>query len=134
MALFVAGVVRFEAAEIYREMRMALWRRSDDPLFKRFVPMDTSKEGGETMTYSIVGLKDKVLEMYPELERKGIAVNLTFDADKDAYILTMHKDQHQLTTHLERQDADDCMKGIKCVSLGIQVEQFSKNFTVREGL
>lgn len=86
------------------------------------------------MAYTIVALKDKVLEMYPELERKGIAVNLSFDAQKDAYILRMHKGPHELTTHLERQDADDCMNGIKCVSLGIQVEQFSGNFAIREGL
>jgi hypothetical protein len=86
------------------------------------------------MAYTIVGLKDKVLEMYPELVRNGIAVNLSFDQEKDAYVLKMHKGSHELTTHLERQDADDCMKGVKCVSLGIQVEQFSKNFSAREGL
>lgn len=86
------------------------------------------------MGYTIVGLKEKVLEMYPELERNGIAVNLSFDEQKDAYILKMHKGSQELTTHLERQDADDCMRGIKCVSLGIQVEQFSKNFAIREGL
>jgi hypothetical protein len=88
----------------------------------------------KTMTYTVVGLKEKVMEMYPELERKGIAVNLSFDAEKDAYLLKMHKGSHELTTHLERQDADDCMNGVKCVSLGIQVEQFSKNFAIREGL
>jgi hypothetical protein len=86
------------------------------------------------MGYTIVGLKDKILEMYPELERHGVEVSLSFNAEKDAYVLKMRKDAHELTTHLERQDADDCMNGVKCVSLGIQVEQFSKNFSVREGL
>jgi hypothetical protein len=86
------------------------------------------------MGYTIVGLKEKVLEMYPELERAGIAVNLTFDPQKDAYVLRMHKGPHELTTHLERQDADNCMKGVMCVPLGMQIEQFSKNFAIREGL
>lgn len=86
------------------------------------------------MSYSIVGLKDKILEMYPEIEKRGVTVNLVFDAAKDAYIVTMHRDGHQLSTHLERTDADDCMKGIKCVSLGIQVEQFIKNYALREKL
>jgi hypothetical protein len=86
------------------------------------------------MGYTIVALKDKVLEMYPELEQHGVNVNLLFDAVKDAYVLSMHKDGHELTTHLERQDADDCMNGIKCVSLGMQVEQFVKNFAIREKL
>lgn len=85
------------------------------------------------MSYSIVALKDKILEMYPELEGHGVAVNVVFDAAKDAYVVRMHRDGHELTTHVERSDADDCMKGVKCVSLGIQIEQFVKNFALREG-
>ncbi len=83
------------------------------------------------MGYTIVGLKDKILEMYPELKVHDVAVNLVFDAAKDAYVVKMHKGADELTTHLERGDADDCMNGIKCVSLGIQVEQFIKNFALR---
>jgi hypothetical protein len=86
------------------------------------------------MGYTIVGLKDKILEMYPELTQHGVTVNLVFDPAKDAYVVTMHRSGHELSTHLERQDADDCMNGIKCVSLGIQVEQFVKNFAIREKL
>lgn len=84
------------------------------------------------MGYTIVGLKEKILEMYPELDEHGVAVNLTFDAEKDAYIVKMRKGSHELTTHLERQDAEECMNGIKCIYLGIQVVQFVKNFAPRE--
>ena len=84
------------------------------------------------MGYSSVALKDKVLEMYPEIGRHGLSVNLVFDTAKDAYVITVHRDGHELTTHLERADADDCMNGIKCVSLGMQIEQFVKNFELRE--
>lgn len=84
------------------------------------------------MGYSIVALKDKILEMYPEIERHHLTTNLVFDAAKDAYVVTVHRDGHRLTTHLERADADDCMNGVKCVSLGIQIEQFVKNFELRE--
>jgi len=84
------------------------------------------------MGYTVVGLKDKILEMYPELEQHGVSVTLVFDPEKDAYVVKMHRGDRELTTHLERQDADDCMNGIRCVSLGIQVEQFAKNFAIRE--
>ena len=84
------------------------------------------------MGYTIVGLKDKILEMYPELDKHGVVVNLVFDEVKDAYVVKMQRDSHELTTHLERKDADDCMNGVKCVYLGIQVEQFIKNFALRE--
>ncbi|MCG2709457.1 MAG: hypothetical protein L6246_03930 [Thermodesulfovibrionales bacterium] len=39
---------------------------------------------------------------------------------------------HELTTHIEKKDADECMDGIKCVYLEIQVGQFIKNFEKRK--
>ena len=84
------------------------------------------------MGYSSVALEDKVLEMYPEIGRHGLSVNLVFDTAKDAYVVTVHRDGHELTTHLERAEDEDCMNGNKCVSLGIQVEQFLKDFELRE--
>ncbi len=83
------------------------------------------------MPYTIVALKEKILEMYPEIERHGISVGITFDEEKDAYILKFKKDKHELTTHLEKRDADECMNNIKCVYLAVQVGQFIKNFEER---
>ncbi len=84
------------------------------------------------MTYTTVALKDKILEMYPEIKEHLFAVGLTFDEAKDAYIVTFSREGHELSTHLDRKDADDCMNGIKCVYLGVQVWQFIKNFEERE--
>lgn len=80
------------------------------------------------MAYTIVALKEKILEMYPEIEKHGISVGLTFDEEKNAYIIKFKKDKHELATHLEKKDADECTNNIKCVYLGIQVGQFIKNF------
>lgn len=84
------------------------------------------------MAYTIVALKDKITEMYPEVEKHGISVGLEFSEEKNAYILHFKKDHHELTTHLEKKDADDCMNNIKCIYLGIQVSQFIKNFEERK--
>ena len=83
------------------------------------------------MGYTDVALKEKILEMYPEISKHGISVGLAFNEEKSAYILTFRKDRHELTTHLEKKDADECMDGIKCVYLGVQVGQFIKNFEER---
>ncbi len=80
------------------------------------------------MAYTIVALKEKISEMYPEIEKHGISVGLFFDEEKNAYIIKFKKNKHELTTHLEKKDADECMNGIKCVYLGVQVSQFIKNF------
>lgn len=84
------------------------------------------------MGYTIVGLENKILVMYPEIGKYGIAINVVFAEEKNAYIVGFRKDGKALTTHLEKKDADECMNGIKCVYLGVQVEQFIKNFEERK--
>ncbi len=84
------------------------------------------------MTYTDSALKDKILEMYPEIKQHNFLVGLDFDTRKNAYILTFRRGTEVLTTHLEKKDADECMNGIKCVYLGVQVAQFIKNFEERE--
>ncbi len=80
------------------------------------------------MGYTIVALKDKIMEMYPEIEKHGISVGLEFSEEKNAYIVHFKKDRHELTTHLDKKDADECMNNKKCVYLGVQIGQFIKNF------
>lgn len=84
------------------------------------------------MGYTNAALKSKIMEMYPEIKKHGISVGLDFSQVKNAYIVTLGKDKHELTTHLEKKDADECMNGIKCVYLGIQISQFINNFGLIE--
>lgn len=70
--------------------------------------------------------------MYPEITKHGISISLSFDETKNAYIIKFTKDSQELSTHLEKKDADDCMENIKCVYLGVQIGQFIKNFQLRE--
>jgi len=83
------------------------------------------------MLYTDRELRNKVLEMYPEIGKHDVAVALTFDSSKNAYILTFSRGKDFLATHLEKTDADECMLGIKCIYLGVQVSQFIKNFEER---
>jgi TusE/DsrC/DsvC family sulfur relay protein len=80
------------------------------------------------MGYSNVGLKEKIMEMYPEIYQHGILVGLEFSKEKYAYIVTFRKGARVLSTHLEKKDADECMDGKKCIYLGVQIGQFIKNF------
>ncbi len=84
------------------------------------------------MSYTTVALKEKIVEMYPEIKQHNLSVGLDFSAQKSAYIITFKRGKEELTTHLEKKDADDCMNGIKCVYLGVQVAQFVKNFEEKE--
>lgn len=80
------------------------------------------------MAYTIDELKTKIKDMYPEIKTHDIMLNIEFDTGKDAYKLKFTKAKHELTTYLDKKDADECMNNVKCVYLGVQVGQFIKNF------
>jgi hypothetical protein len=39
------------------------------------------------MAYTIVALKEKIIEMYPEITQHGISMGLDFSEEKNAYII-----------------------------------------------
>ncbi len=80
------------------------------------------------MAYTNDDLKAKIYEMYPQIIQHGIAVVLDFSQAKNAYVVTLQKGAHELMTHIEKKDADDCMNDIKCVYLGVQIGHFVHNF------
>jgi hypothetical protein len=74
-----------------------------------------------------VDLCEKIKSIYPEIGECGIDIDLEWDEAKKAWIVDLKKDKHELKTHLEPEDADTCMKGDKCVSLGLQIAQLKAN-------
>lgn len=84
------------------------------------------------MGYTLSALKEKIMEIYPEIAGHGITVGIEFSGEKNAYVVAFKKGGEELTTHLEKNDADECMSGIKCVYLGVQIEQFITNFETRK--
>ena len=79
------------------------------------------------MGYTQVALEDKLLEMYPELERNGVAVTLEFDKGKDAWVIHFTKGSHKRYAFLDRKDADSCMDGQSCIYLGTLISQYVKD-------
>ena len=83
------------------------------------------------MKYTNVALKEKIYAIYPEIDSKTIKLSITFSDERNAYLLKFKRGKEELTTYLDKSDADDCMNNIKCVHLGIKVDQFIKNFEAR---
>jgi len=73
-------------------------------------------------------LDSKLREIYPEIVKHDLSLSLSFDREKDAWIVMLAKGKHELATHLERKDADACIDGVQCVYLGVQISQFLENF------
>lgn len=80
------------------------------------------------MGYTIVALKEKISEMYPEITQHGITLGLEFNSELNTYDVKLKRDSHSLLTHIGKEEADECMDGVKCVHLGVQIGEFVKNF------
>ena len=77
-------------------------------------------------------LGTKLRKMYSEIDQYDLDLDLEFSHEKDAWVVTLRKGEHELATHLEKKDADQCLEGVQCVYLGVQIGQFVKNFEAGE--
>lgn len=84
------------------------------------------------MAYTVDDLKAKIMEMYPEIREHGFNINIYYSEEKLSYIIRFQKGISELITHLDKEDADNCMNNVKCVYLGVQIGQFIKNFIDKE--
>ncbi len=69
----------------------------------------------------------KITELYPDIGECGIDIDVTYDEEKQSWIVDLKKDKFELKTYLEDGDADKCMLGQQCVSLGIEIAQLRTN-------
>lgn len=77
--------------------------------------------------YNELELCEKIIGMYPEIGECGIDVDVQHDEQKNVWIVNLKKDEHELKHFLEYPDADICMEGKQCVSLGLEIAQLRKN-------
>ncbi len=80
------------------------------------------------MSYTIEGLKGMIFEIHPEIVQHALNLSVNFDEAKNAYVLTFSRSGRELKTYLDKQDADECMEGKKCIHLGVQIGEFIADF------
>ncbi len=79
------------------------------------------------MGYTQVALEDKLLEMYPELSEHKIGLSLSFDEERNAWVVRFRRNGHTRYAFLDKKDADNCMDGQECIYLGVLVEQYIRD-------
>jgi hypothetical protein len=65
----------------------------------------------------------KITEIYPDIGACGIDLDVEFDQSQDRWVVYLEKNQHHIKTFLEEGDAELCLMGRQCVSLGIEINQ-----------
>jgi hypothetical protein len=79
------------------------------------------------MGYLKDDLKEKLLDMYPEVARYQLSMDLEFDQGKDAWVVSFTKGGHARHAFLDKKDADACIEGNACIYLGILISQYIKD-------
>jgi hypothetical protein len=69
----------------------------------------------------------KIIEIYPDIGQCGVDVNVDYDNEQARWVVNLKKDNHKLKTFLEDGDAELCLAGKQCVSLGIEIAQLRDN-------
>lgn len=77
--------------------------------------------------YSNAELCEKIVSLYPDIGECGIDIDVNFDPSKNTWVVHLKKGEHSLNHFLETLDADRCMDGKQCVSLGLEIAQLRKN-------
>lgn len=77
--------------------------------------------------YNAKELCEKITELYPEIGTCGIDVDVLRNPQENTWVVNLKKGSHTLDHFLENLDADRCMDGKQCVSLGLEIAQLMKN-------
>jgi hypothetical protein len=77
--------------------------------------------------YDKLELCKKITSIYPDIGQCGIDLNVDYDEGKNTWVVHLKKDTHSLNHFLEVMDADKCMEGKQCVSLGLEIAQLRNN-------
>lgn len=72
-------------------------------------------------------LCEKIRGVYPDIGRCGIDVDVAFDQKNNRWKVGLHRGNKSLETFLEKGDAELCMAGKQCVSLGLEIHQLTDN-------
>ena len=67
--------------------------------------------------------KEKLKKMYPDMGKWGIDIDVSYDENEKLWIVDLKKGDTELRTHLELEEAKDCMEGKRCVSFGLQIAE-----------
>ncbi|MCJ7602664.1 MAG: hypothetical protein MUO63_14340 [Desulfobulbaceae bacterium] len=77
--------------------------------------------------YSKEEMCKKITDLYPDIGKCGIDITVDYEQEKKIWVVDLKKGNHELKHHLEIPDADACMEGKQCVSLGLEIAQLKKN-------
>ena len=75
------------------------------------------------MSNKFSDLRERIVGFHPELAEGSIDLELGFDAQAGKYTVKLRKAGEEVGAYLEKQDAEECLAGKKCLNLVVLVTQ-----------
>jgi hypothetical protein len=75
------------------------------------------------MKYTADDLKAKIREFNPELEQKGVNLEITWEEAGHRFALKLSQAGQETGAYLHQKDADECMSGERCLNMVVIVTQ-----------
>jgi hypothetical protein len=69
-------------------------------------------------------LCEKIRSIYPDVGTCGIDVRAEYDENEKSWVVYLQKGNKEVKHYLPTEDAEACMDGKQCVSLGLEISQF----------
>ena len=80
------------------------------------------------MGYSLKELDQRLREHHSDIDKLGIKLNVREDRERAGYVVKLAKDGKQAEIFISQKDADECLQGIECYHLGIELGNFIREF------
>ena len=77
------------------------------------------------MKYSKENLKQRLLEIHPDITQKGLSVRIEYEEKYKSWVITFTKGDRSRHAFLDTKDADECMAGKKCIYLWGLIDQYA---------
>jgi len=69
----------------------------------------------------------KIEDVAPGIGVCGVDLNVDYDKENRAWTVDLKRGERHLKTFLENPEAESCVLGKKCISLGVQIGQLRSN-------
>jgi hypothetical protein len=80
------------------------------------------------MGYSLKELEQRLLEHHSDIVKQGVKLKVSLGPEREGYAVKLAKDDRQAEIFISKKDADECMEGIECYHMGIEIGNFMREF------
>ncbi|ACS81800.1 hypothetical protein [Maridesulfovibrio salexigens] len=78
-------------------------------------------------------IRKKVMDLYPEIEKFNLNVSAEYNADKEAWIVTLENGSSSMFTHMDSTHASSCIDKHNCIYFSNQMMGFIDNYCTESG-